>query len=1037
MVTSGIITYLEVDNTRESKDEDQNLPKEIEPYYEEEKRWLLTCFYGDPKTVKRQESWNLLKSFKPHYETGWCIVGDFNEILTNDEKWGGNERPEGQMKKFREVMHEGNLCDLGWYGDKNSKYFHACANEKRRKNYIGSVYDEGNRKREGYKEVEETFQGYFQNLFLSSEPSCTDIEECLRGLGKRVSSEMNDYLLKPFSRMEVEKALKQMTPLKAPGPDGFGPCFYQNHWKIVSEEVCSTALSFLNGKPMDPALNYTHIALIPKCKEPKKASEYRPIALCNVMYKIVSKTISNRFKKTLSAIISPTQSAFLPGRLIIDNIMVAYELLHSMKSRKKGRVGSMAIKLDMSKAYDRVEWVLLEAVMTKLGFRERWVKLIMSCVRTVSFSVLINGQPGLKFWPGRGLRQGDPLSPYLFILCAEGLSNLLNGYEIQKLTKGVQVARGSISINHLLFADDCILFGRAKLADWFNLQEVLKKYERASGQFLNKEKNSIFFSSNTKEENKKMIKEASNSLVCGNYDKYLGLPTMIGRSSFKTFRILKEMIWKKITSWKNNFLSQAGKEIMIKAVLQAIPTYTMSVFQLPKKLCQEINMLYSRFWWGKQQEGKSVVFKDKYYRHSSFLEANLGSKPSSIWRSFWNARALVKEGIRWRVGDGSKINIWGSKWLPCPSSYTIQSPVSILQEDAKVEELINKQNEEWDEAKIKAIFKHEEAIQILKIPLSKGFAHDKVIWSPSKKGVFTVGSAYFLQRERIRRRVGECSREVQKDESWRSIWNLTVPNATKFFLWKAGNNLLPTKDNLFKRKVVDENSCPLCSREVETNMHVLWECYAANDIWTEDGSRVQKWNRTETDFLKLWESLMQKLNIDELELMALLTLSWSLRKPNPFKTIINKSKVRQGSYQHGKNQFVKVNWDASLDTKGRRMRVGIIIRDNEGEGMVAVCDQIRNVENPVVAECYGLRLAVELCSELYIHDATFEGDAKNVIMVVQKDEEEMSDFGSLIEDIKFYFNRNADWHLQFTFRESNTVAHCLAKKALSLLEKTV
>ncbi|XP_042976027.1 uncharacterized protein LOC122307281 [Carya illinoinensis] len=251
-------------------------------------------------------------------------------------------------------------------------------------------------------------------------------------------------------------------------------------------------------------------------------------------------------------------------------------------------------------------------------------------------------------------------------------------------------------------------------------------------------------------------------------------------------------------------------------------------------------------------------------------------------------------------------------------------------------------------------------------------------------------------------------------------------------------------------------------------MHVLWECSATNDIWTEDGSRVQKWNRTETDFLKLWESLMQKLNIDELELMAVLFRKvWMRRNAFIFekKTLCPKMVMRTAtdsllefkkaqSFQNSHKQEqsearelstwkkpvygrVKVNWDASLDTKGRRMGVGIIIRDNEGEGMVAVCDQIRNVENPVVAECYALRLAVELCSELYIHDATFEGDAKNVIMAVQKDEEEMSDFGSLIEDIKFYFNRNADWHLQFTFRESNTVAHCLAKKALSLLEKTV
>lgn len=121
--------------------------------------------------------------------------------------------------------------------------------------------------------------------------------------------------------------------------------------------------------------------------------------------------------------------------------------------------------------------------MKRLGFNEKWVLLIMKCVKTVSYSVLVNGIPGNIFWPKRGLRQGDPLSPYLFIICAEGLSTLLNFYERQKLIGGVQVAKRGTSINHLLFADDCILFGKAKLEEWNRIQEVLRTYEKASGSF--------------------------------------------------------------------------------------------------------------------------------------------------------------------------------------------------------------------------------------------------------------------------------------------------------------------------------------------------------------------------------------------------------------------------------------------------------------------------------------------------------------------------------------------------------------------------
>jgi hypothetical protein len=156
-------------------------------------------------------------------------------------------------------------------------------------------------------------------------------------------------------------------------------------------------------------------------------------------------------KKVLAIIISPSQSAFVPGRLITDNVLVAFEALHTMDRKLKGREGYMALKLDMSKAYDRVEWTYLEAVMCKLGFDDRWVQLAMTCVRTISFLVLINGQPHGNIIQSRGLRQGDPLSPYFFILCAEGLSSLLNQAEVDGSISGIPITRGGTRINHLFF----------------------------------------------------------------------------------------------------------------------------------------------------------------------------------------------------------------------------------------------------------------------------------------------------------------------------------------------------------------------------------------------------------------------------------------------------------------------------------------------------------------------------------------------------------------------------------------------------------
>lgn len=156
-----------------------------------------------------------------------------------------------------------------------------------------------------------------------------------------------------------------------------------------------------------------------------RVSNFHPISLCNVVYKLASKVLANRWKHILPDIIFKTQSAFIPGRFIFDNMIVAYEALHSMKSRQQGHTDSMMVKFDISKTYDKMEWNFLELMMCKLGFNKDWISQIMTCVKTVSYLVLVNGQPGATFSPSRGLRQGDLISLYFYLICAEGLNSLL------------------------------------------------------------------------------------------------------------------------------------------------------------------------------------------------------------------------------------------------------------------------------------------------------------------------------------------------------------------------------------------------------------------------------------------------------------------------------------------------------------------------------------------------------------------------------------------------------------------------------------
>ena len=238
-------------------------------------------------------------------------------------------------------------------------------------------------------------------------------------------------------------------------------------------------------------------------------SEFHPISLCNVLYKIYSKVLANRLKKFLPSLITKHQSVFAKEKLTSDNIMVAFETLHHMKHCNSRKHGFMAIKLDMSKAYDKVEWVYLERLMERMDFCSRWITLMMSCVRMVSYSIMVNGEPIGMIHPSRGIRQGDPLSPFLFLLCMEGLHALIKHSMRNGNIKGFSMCKRGPKLTHLFFADDSLLFYRSIFEDCNNVLKFLAKYESLSGQKINKDKTAINFSKSTTDEAKTSIKNHS------------------------------------------------------------------------------------------------------------------------------------------------------------------------------------------------------------------------------------------------------------------------------------------------------------------------------------------------------------------------------------------------------------------------------------------------------------------------------------------------------------------------------------------------
>ncbi|CAB4268750.1 unnamed protein product [Prunus armeniaca] len=765
-------------------------------------------------------------------------------------------------------------------GDRNTKYFHYKASSRKRRNTISGLEDENGIWQTSEPELENTVVHYFQQLFSSN--GNTDYEEVADVMRGRVSEEMNRKLLADFTAEEIKHALFQMHPSKAPGPDGFSPLFYQQYWDVVGVDVVSAILHFLHTGQLLKRINYTHVALIPKVPDPKNMTQLRPISLRNVLYKIGAKVLANRLKVILPALISDSQSAFVPGRMISDNSIVAFELLHFMHKRTHGRQGYMALKLDMSKAYDRVEWNFLESLMLVMGFDRRWVQLIMACLTSVSYSFLLNGNPVGYVIPQRGLRQGDPLSPYLFLLCAEAFSGLIVQAEQNGTLHGVSLCRGAPTVSHLFFADDSFLFLKASQSGCAQLKQILQCYEQVSGQKINLDKSCVSFSRNVADEDQELFATTLRVRRVAQHDRYLGLPTHIGRSRGQCFNYLKDCIWKKIQGWKAKLLSFAGKEVLLKVVAQALPIYMMSCFLIPKFLCEEIQQMMASYWWGAQEGRRKIhwlswknlcrpkhegglgfrnlyafnlalvakqvwrlahnphslvarLLKARYYRDCSILEATLGNSPSYVWRSLCQAKVVLERGSRWRIGDGQTVRIWEDRWLPTPVSFKVLSTPVTEHGNTCVSFLIDPVTLQWKTDILGAWFSAEEAAIIHKIPLSFRQPPDTLIWHFERHGHYSVKSGYEVARQYLLQLGGDV---VQTNGTangitapvWRKIWEVRVPPKVRLFLWRAMLNILPTKVNLKRRGVAELGGCVFCGEE-ETGFHVFVQCPMAEAVW--------------------------------------------------------------------------------------------------------------------------------------------------------------------------------------------------------------
>lgn len=368
-------------------------------------------------------------------------------------------------------------------------------------------------------------------------------------------------------------------------------------------------LDFFATGQLSEGMNDALVVLIAKVGKPEQMTHFRPISLCNVLFKTITKVLILRMKKVISKLIGPAQSSFIPGRLSTDTIVLVQEAVHSMR-RKKGRKGWMLLKLDLEKAYDRIRCDFLEDTLKAARFPEKWVSWIMFCVTGPSISLLWNGEKSDSFKPLRGLRQGDPLSPYLFVLCLERLCHLIDNSVSSGEWKPISLSRGGPKLSHICFADDLILFAEASVKQIRVIRRVLERFCISSGQKVSLDKSKIFFSENVSRDMEKMISDESGIKSTRDLGKYLGMPVLQKRINKETFGDVLEKVSSRLAGWKGRCLSLAGRLTLTKAVLASISIHTMSTILLPKSTLESLDKVSRSFFVGESFWSTQTTFSE-------------------------------------------------------------------------------------------------------------------------------------------------------------------------------------------------------------------------------------------------------------------------------------------------------------------------------------------------------------------------------------------------------------------------------------------
>ncbi|KAG7560295.1 Reverse transcriptase domain [Arabidopsis thaliana x Arabidopsis arenosa] len=712
-------------------------------------------------------------------------------------------------------------------------------------------------------EAESFFKEFLQ--FKPEDYEGIEVEELQDLLKFRCSETDQAMLTREVSAEEITKVLFSMPNDKSPGPDGYTSEFYKATWDIIGREFVLAVQSFFATGFLPKGINSTILALIPKKSEAKEMRDYRPISCCNVIYKVISKIIANRLKILLPKFIAGNQSAFVKDRLLIENLLLATELV---KDYHKDSISTRcAIKIDISKAFDSVQWPFLINVLVAMQFPPVFIHWISLCITTASFSVQVNGDLAGYFQSARGLRQGCSLSPYLFVMSMDVLSKMLDRAADAKQF-GFHPKCKQLGLTHLSFADDLMILSDGKIRSIEGIVDVFDKFAKRSGLRISMEKSTVYMAG-ISPIIRQSIEDKFPFAVGQLPVRYLGLPLVTKRFTAADYTPLIEHLRKRITSWTARYLSFAGRLNLINSVLWSICNFWLAAFRLPRACIQEIDKLCSAFLWsGKEMSSKKAkiaweqVCKPKTEGGlglRNLKEANdvcclkliwrIVSNRSSLWvkwidtyllrkTSFWMVKQNTNAGswiwkkiLKYRdlamsfskveVRNGETTSFWYDNWS------TLGRLFETVGERGIIDMGISRESSVADAWRSRRRRRHrvdhlneiEEKLAVQRHQRNE--ANDIVLW----KGKNDVYKDKFSTKN--------TWHNIRSTVPWhKGVWFAHATPKHSFCAWLAIQGKLSTGDRMMKWNGSVSGNCVLCANNMETRDHLFFSCNYVTQVWS-------------------------------------------------------------------------------------------------------------------------------------------------------------------------------------------------------------